>query len=53
MSGAGVKLSYSGQYLTADLTHSKGLHAPQSLRNIDKITKDGESIYFDIKFGLF
>ncbi|MFT6106525.1 MAG: hemolysin activation/secretion protein [Rickettsiales bacterium] len=53
MSGTGVKLSYSGQFLTAGLTYSKGLHSPQFLRNIDKITKDGESIYFDVKFGLF
>jgi hemolysin activation/secretion protein len=53
MSGAGVKLSYNGEYLKADLTYSKGLHSPQFVKNIFGITKDNESIYFDVKFGLF
>ena len=53
MSGAGTKLSYNGEYFRVDLTYSKGLHSPEFLRNVNHTTADNESIYLDIKFGLF
>ena len=53
MSGAGAKIAYNGEYFKVDLTYSKGLHSPQSLRKIFHTPKDNESIYLDIKFGLF
>jgi len=55
MSGAGVKLSFSGQYFETDLTYSKGLHSPKSIQNDQSIPKDGETIYlnFGLKFGAF
>ena len=53
MSGAGVKLNYGGEYFKVDLTYSKGLHSPQFLRNIYHTAEDNESVYLDVKFGLF
>ncbi len=53
MSGTGAKIGYNGEYFKVDLTYAKGLHSPQFLRNVDRITKDNESIYLDIKLGLF
>jgi hemolysin activation/secretion protein len=53
MSGAGVKLVYNGQYFKVDLTYSKGLHSPQFLQNVYHISRDNESIYCDLKLGLF
>ena len=53
MSGTGAKLNYNGEYFKADLTYSKGLHSPQFLRNIYHTAEDNESVYLDIKFGLF
>jgi len=53
MSGTGAKLNYNGEYFKADLTYAQGLHSPQFLRNIYHTSKDNESVYLDIKFGLF
>lgn len=53
MSGAGVKLVYNGQYFKVDLTYSKGLRSPQFLQNVYHIPRDNESIYCDLKLGLF
>lgn len=53
MSGTGAKISYNGEYLKMDLTYSYGLHSPNFLRNVNKTSKDNESIYLDVKIGLF
>lgn len=55
MSGVGAKLDYLGRYINWSIIYSKGLHSPNFLRNIDKISKDGESIYLNmsLKFSLF
>lgn len=51
MSGTGAVLSYAGKFLNWDVTYSKGLHSPQFLRNLDRIQKDNETIYFSLSFN--
>ncbi|MFT6332248.1 MAG: hypothetical protein ACJAW3_000579, partial [Lentimonas sp.] len=53
VSGAGFKINYNHKYFKADFTYSRGLHSPEYLRNVNNISEDEESIYFNIKFELF
>jgi len=43
MSGTGFFIKYFNKYIDWNLTYSKSLHTPQ------RLDKEGESIYFDIK----
>lgn len=52
MSGTGVDLNYYGNFLSWNLTYSKGLHSPQFLRTIDNISEDNETIYFSLSCSL-
>ena len=55
MSGAGTVLSFGGQLVNWELVYSRGLNSPRFLSNIEKITKDNETIYFSlgVNFGIF
>ena len=55
MSGVGTVLSFGGQLVNWELVYSRGLNSPRFLSNIEKTTKDNETIYFSlgVNFGIF
>ncbi|MFT6333061.1 MAG: hemolysin activation/secretion protein [Lentimonas sp.] len=53
MSGIGAKVNYEGKYFKAELVYSRGLHSPQFVKNVYRISEDSESIYLNLRVGLF